>query len=435
MNLRMKISRTLFALLTAAWLCPGIADAEPLNVRDFGANGQDREDDTQAIQKALDALDGDAHGKLVIPHGTYRVSETLVFGRKGGNEKLIVGEGKDTVLLWTGEPGGTLLETYGVNHTEFRDLSFLGHGSSKNRDRWAGILFHVISERGGNHINRVSNVRFKNAEVGIQMGVNKGDICNADYAFDHIHASHLGSFFRSVNYQAVDFLFNFVFALNCDVVFDFRQGGNLTVNNAQLTKCLTYLHIGGGGRNAGTFIGTNIRHEEARHPMKQRDQLLDATDIEWEQALVKFIGYTDAQWTWFRHEAENRGRPLCDIGPGVNVVFESSVFNGPVARVHGKPDKPAAVTVRESTYGFLLPHHAFTANEHGYVRSVNNFTDFMEPLPDLVKWPELPTMRIAADSMLEPAALPAPIHKATDAIEKLKKQRKAWIEDLGGEKQ
>jgi len=337
-----------------------VAWAQPLNVKDFGAVGDAVADDTEAFQKAIKALDDPAHGKLVIPTGDYRITETIKLEGKGGRDSVIVGEGKSTTLFWDGEAGGTLLETYGIGHTEIRDLSLSGQrvDRKKRGETRAGLLFHVISKRGGNHINRLANLRFRDADVGIQMGIHENDFCNADYAFTHTPASNLGEFFLSKNNQAVDFLFNFVFALNCDKVFHFERGGNLTVNNAQMTKCGLYLQIDGGGRNAGTFVGINIRHEHARNPNKGRDQIVKATDIRWEQALVKFIGFTDAQWSWFRYGEGDRRRPLCEIGPGVNLVFESSVFNGPVATVLGEEGKPASVVLRECTYGFILPDQA-----------------------------------------------------------------------------
>lgn len=437
MTLRMTHTHRFLVLLAALLVGPSLVLAEPINVRDFGAVGDGVADDTEAVQKALNALASPDRGKLVIPTGEYRITDTLKLEGKAGRDSVIVGEGKSTRLFWAGEAGETLLETYGIGHTEVRDLSLSGHDpNKKRRDKEAGragILFHVISKRGGNHINRLANLRFTDAEVGIQMGINENDFCNADYSFAHIHASRLGTFFRAVNNQAVDFLFNFLFALDCDTVFDFQRGGNLTVNNAQLTKCGLYLNIEGGGRNAATFINTNVRHEEARQPKVQRDQLLRATNIKWEQALVKFIGFDDAQWNWFRIEASNRDRPLCEIGPGVNVVFESSAFNGPIAQVNGRADKPASIVLRECTYGFILPHQALGANEHGYIRSVGCFTDFLIPLPDLVKWPDVPTMRVAADQRFEPGPAPPPIRRAGDAIERLNQQREAWVEMLEAE--
>ena len=66
------------------------------NVRDFGAVGDGRTDDTEAIQHAID--DGDGH--LEFPRGEYRISKTLVvdlqkrsrtsIGGAGGTAKLVM---------------------------------------------------------------------------------------------------------------------------------------------------------------------------------------------------------------------------------------------------------------------------------------------------------------------------------------------------------
>ena len=279
-------------------------------------------------------------------------------------------------------------------------------------------------------VNRMSNVEFRHAQIGIQMGKKHSDHCNADYYFTRIGADHLGTFFYTKNNQGVDYLFNGLFAHICDTVLHFERGGNLMVNNAQMTKCPLYLHIEGGGRNCATFTNINVRHEHPRYGKKGRDQLLKATNIKWEQALVRFIGFNDAQWAWFGKEVEERWRPLCEIGPGVNVTFESSVFNGPVAEVHGKEDKPGSLVIRESTFGFILPHQAIRAGEYGYVRTENTLSDHGEPLPNIHKWPELPTMNIPPNGTLGPAELPALNKNAGAAIKALKKQRQAWIKSI-----
>jgi hypothetical protein len=245
-----------------------------------------------------------------------------------------------------------------------------------------------------------------------------------------VHASHLGTFLRVRNDQGVDFLVNKLFGVGCGTIFDFQRGGNLTANNVQLTKCSLYLNIEGGGRNAGTFVSTNVRHEHPKSYRKGRDQLLRATDINWEQALVKFIGFQDSQWSWFRRESENRWKPLCEIGAGVNVSFESSIFNGPVARISGEEGKPGSLIVRESTFGFILPHQALQADKHGYFQVRNCFSDFMVPLPDMVKWPERPMMRMPAHEKFKHREVAPVTRGAGDAIERMNRRRRQWIQQL-----
>jgi hypothetical protein len=52
------------------------ADAGVVNVKDYGAAGDGKTDDTAAIQKALDAFPG-GNRIIYLPHGTYLVSDTL----------------------------------------------------------------------------------------------------------------------------------------------------------------------------------------------------------------------------------------------------------------------------------------------------------------------------------------------------------------------
>ena len=407
-----------------------LSAAANLNLREVGAKGDGETDDTAAFQQAINLLKKEAHGKLIVPAGDYRITETLKSDLVG--KVVIQGEGRKSSIFWDGEPGGTLWRSFGMIHTVFRDLQFSGlPPRSRETARRAGIIFQARSVRGGNMNNRFANVLFMKADVAVQMGgENRQEMCNADYSFANIHASHLGTFLRVRNDQGVDFLVNKLFGVGCGTVFDFQRGGNLTANNVQLTKCSLYLNIEGGGRNAGTFVSTNVRHEHPKSYKKGRDQLLKATDIEWEQAVVKFIGFQDSQWSWFRHPSDNRWKPLCEIGPGVNVSFESSIFNGPIASVSGKEGKPGSLIIRESTFGFILPPQALQAGEHGYFQVKNCFSDFMVPLPDMVKWPERPVMRVRAHDRFEHRPVAPETRGAGDAIGRMNKRRREWIQQL-----
>ncbi|MFT8599513.1 MAG: glycosyl hydrolase family 28-related protein [Leuconostoc pseudomesenteroides] len=71
------------------------ANAQAINVKNFGAIGDGVTDDTRAIQKALDTFEN-VGGTVFIPQGTYKISDTLkvyqgttikgagIGGRKGG---------------------------------------------------------------------------------------------------------------------------------------------------------------------------------------------------------------------------------------------------------------------------------------------------------------------------------------------------------------
>jgi len=49
----------------------------PLNVRDFGASGDGKKDDTRAFERALAAAEGDGGNLITIPRGEYRITAPL----------------------------------------------------------------------------------------------------------------------------------------------------------------------------------------------------------------------------------------------------------------------------------------------------------------------------------------------------------------------
>lgn len=421
------------ALFVTVGLCLGFrAAADTVNVRDFGAVGDGKADDTEAIQKAIY---GNA-AEIVFPAGTYRVTKTLQFAKKAGadpypRQRLLRGEGNRAILEWDGEKGGILLRAYGMGHCQFTSLWFRGQTEArlkKDRDDRAGILILLEAATGmGNMINHFSYCQFTAADVGFQCGTSDQFPTNSDISLEHINVHRVGTFFYTRNNQAVDFLFNFLFVCDAKTVFHFERGGNILVNNAQVTDAGMVLRIDGGGRCCATFVLNNVRVEG--NSRQARGQLLSATNIEWEQALVRFTGYNDVFWQWCHNSGENRVKPLCEIGPGVNVSFESSAFNSPIAALTGKEGKPASLVLRECTLGFLNPNEAISANTFGYLKVENCFTDHMEPQPDIVKWPALPTMVIPADADYT-APLPPAMPDCDQAMAEALARRQAWVEAL-----
>lgn len=86
------------------------------SVKDYGAKGDGTTDDTAAIQKAIDAaLKVDIGGTLYFPRGTYRVTDTLFFGRwsmDAGNANKTLGYANSKIgVRVVGEHGGQYLAT------------------------------------------------------------------------------------------------------------------------------------------------------------------------------------------------------------------------------------------------------------------------------------------------------------------------------------
>ena len=385
-----------------------------INVKDFGAVGDGKADDTAALQKAFDRADASAC-RIVLPPGVFRITKTLRLEKTNGRGVTITGQGgtpwrhwpKATTLRWDGEQGGTLLRTVGISGCSIQNLNFDGN-------KKAGILYLASTVLGwGNMLNTMSNVHFFNAKTGIQMGEDEGEHNNADYHFQFITFRSLETGFRVTNDQGVDFLFNYIFGLGVGTVLDFQRGGNLQVNTAQLTNCKLFLNIDGGGRNVGVYVANNVRIERSDAGKVGRDQLL-RSNPKWRQANVKFVGFDDCQWNWNSNKTRARYIPLCEIGPGTTVSIESSIFAGPVAALKGEETAPANLVMHECSFSYVKPQDAVSANEYGYLKLQNNMTAQMKPLADVVKWPAIDPVVIPANSahvaksLLKPAVKKAP---------------------------
>lgn len=361
------------------------------SVLDFGAVGDGRTDDTNAIQEALSKVNL-MGGVLQFPAGTYRVTRTLEISKTKGRGLILSGAGSRpinasgfsdkaaTTLLWDGEEGGTLMLLGGLAGLTLRDMNFDGQ-------RKAGILMHSRHvESWGSMLNLFQNLHFYRADVGIQLGERAGEHTNSDFLLEFITFRNLRIGMLVTNDQGVDFLMNYLFALSVGTVLDFKRGGNLTVNNAQMTNCPLFLDIGGGGRNAGTFVLTTVRVEWDGGGKNRRGQLLRANP-HYQQALVRIIGFTDAQWDWRNNETDYHYQPLMEIGPGVNVSMVSSSISGPLAELRGNADAYASLIVESSLFSWGRPANFVSANEHGYFRLENNFTGRMVLTDDVIRWP------------------------------------------------
>lgn len=85
-----------------------------INVKDFGAVGDNVTDDTEAFQDALDAAagldDGEGH-TVYIPAGIYKITDTLVMGKY----TVMQGEGKRTSVLHFNNAGDGVQSTAPIN--------------------------------------------------------------------------------------------------------------------------------------------------------------------------------------------------------------------------------------------------------------------------------------------------------------------------------
>ena len=399
-----------------------------VNALDFGAAGDGSTDDTAALQAALDAAaKRGSPGILFIPHGNYLVSKTLTLENTGGLIVRGAGGGgfgvpyqrtrprtTKTNLIWTGRDGGTLLQTRWCGSNTYENLTFCGR-DWRAKDRGApraGILMHVVSRKGGgNMMNRMCGVSFLDAEVGIQMGRPEYHNNDSDVYFEFITFRNLDSAFRTTHLQAVNYQFDWVFGLSCGTVFEFLEGGNVQVNNAQLTACELAVDIRGGDKNSGTYLFNNMRCEARRRGTEKdtpgRWQILQAYPRE--QAVIRFTNFDDVQWYFGKYSAEEKAIPLLEVGPAATVVCETSIFSGTIASVVGTAEKPGVLELINCTLNNIGLPEALAANEHGYFRAVRcRGHNGGRLFDDLVKWPRTATRQLPADKPYSGAYLEAP---------------------------
>ncbi|MCZ7643830.1 MAG: glycoside hydrolase family 55 protein [Planctomycetota bacterium] len=397
-------------LLLALSMGLSAARASTVNAKDFGARGDGVSDDSDALQKAIDAAARETGGgELLIPAGRYVVKKTLRiekligFSLRGEGHGGIIVPKRDgptsnmgvTRLIWKGEDGGTLLEAIGTVGLKVEGLLLSGGDTEDTTQQGrAGMLMHLHSPVGwGCMITKLSAMTFHHAATGIQMGKAVGDICGSDALLEFLTFIRLDCGFRVIHRQGVDYTFTFLFAGHCKRVLHFECGGNLLVNTAQMTDCGVFAEISGGGRNAGTYLFNNIRVESSSGGRNDRFQALvcrpDARMV-----VAKFIGYDDCQWDWKSNRSERRAAPLCEIGPGSQVVFESSIFNSPLAALEGDEKGQASLVVRDSSFSYVSPAQSVKANAHGYFRFENCTEASGKFYPDLLKWPKLDAERL-----------------------------------------
>lgn len=89
------------------------------------AAGDGAADDTAALQGVLDAVkDGST---VYFPPGTYRITRTI--GIRGPlNGTAIIGHGRDTRIVWDGEPGGRMFWSNGAAYARYVGLAWDGRG-------------------------------------------------------------------------------------------------------------------------------------------------------------------------------------------------------------------------------------------------------------------------------------------------------------------
>lgn len=247
-----SIKRPLFLLILLGWNCLLLAQQReefngPLegwaNVKTrFKAKGDGKQDDTRALQQALDSLTcwpvkfntGDAaYTVIYLPKGRYRITNTLILRGKIGIN--IIGEDPvNTIIEWDGKTNDTMFWSNGSAYFKIGRISWQGN----NKADLEGIGIHW-KERWNDGKSRsfatlnieISDCIFRGLTVGIGGGfdwndsevkINRCSFHNCTRAGIHING-----------YNALDYWIWYCRFYECNMAV-FNVNGNYHLYNSYL---------------------------------------------------------------------------------------------------------------------------------------------------------------------------------------------------------
>lgn len=185
-----------------------------LNVRQYGAKGDGKADDSAALQRAFDQVTNGS--SIYLPEGTYRVTKTVTLtGPVTG--VLVVGHGRDTTLVWDGSKGGRLLHDDGVSTSRYVGITFDGQGKAA-----VGFYHHSMNRFETEVLHQ--HLAFRNfTDAGLMAA--KGDrYALAETTFDNclFEDCHRGAVFTSFN--DYNWTFDGCEFQECDLGIECRHG-------------------------------------------------------------------------------------------------------------------------------------------------------------------------------------------------------------------
>lgn len=331
-----------------------------INVRDVGAVGDGKHDDTEAFKKAIEMTGKVEPGDekyfdpklILVPPGHYRITETLkidcrdksvprnglkIVGATGphhgwrqpgphGDPKLY------TEIFWDGAEDQVLFDCRATMRMEFTGM--LLNGRSKT-----SALISVNSPGGFGSAEHVfTRITMVNSKIGFEVGSDTV-ICSSDMSFYDVGWVDCEIGFRANSGQNLNYVFIRPGAANTGVMFDFAKGGSAVMTLPATYAVGTFLRVGEGGINAGTFTVDGCRLDGNRYRGK-RTVLVDAkgeTNIVFSGLLTGCTGLFPEKNKdgTFGELPENT--PLFILGRSASVVVQGSMISGNIAQLTGDP--------------------------------------------------------------------------------------------------
>ncbi len=305
-----------------------------ISVKQFGAVGNGKHDDTAAIQRAIRAASyagpvnfsrwAPARGLVVFPPGLYRITAPLRLGPATWNMEIRGAAGPGvTSLIWGGPKGGTMLAIDGSGGVIVKDLQFLGaHRAGK------GITINSPTGYGfGNGM--FSQLTLTGMRTGIVCG-NHSYICSADMTLSDVNFEHCHTGFLTMSDQNLDYLFLRCTAQFCNTALHFHKGGSVVGQLFTTYDVRTVVQIDHGGINAGTYSFDGMR--------------VDGDGTRFRTVVLRARGETNVDFNALDVVISGVRRfpriPAFILGPTANVAVNSSMITGDVAVLAGSKQGP-----------------------------------------------------------------------------------------------
>ena len=166
--------------------------------RDYGAVGDGKADDTQALQRGLDDLVKHEKACVVyLPAGTYRLTAALRTVRKAHTDcqgVTVVGEDPArTLLRWDGAAGGTMVH-WDAWYSKISRVTFDGGGRAGT-----GLLYGPAFST----YNETSDITFRDLKAGLVFGGPKTN-GQAENAVLRCRFLRCGTGIQTVNWNSMD---------------------------------------------------------------------------------------------------------------------------------------------------------------------------------------------------------------------------------------
>lgn len=247
-------------------------------------------------------------GKTIELLDTITISQTNGGGIRGASNGSLFAtqaHGSAVTLVWAGPVGKDMVVIDRALGLQFDRITLDGRGKARNGfkhlDAWWGNAGHSYRDV---NVRSVTGAAF-------EFGNAAGDPNCSDTVFTNCAVFDAKAGVRTLNHQAVNFVwiggqFNWV-----QTPFDFVRGGNLSVIGGHFAAIDQILFVGEGGENAGGFSLRDCRFEMSGYS-KRYGSWINAPAIGGASIVLDHCQETQAviRWDW----PDNSSAPLFTLG-------------------------------------------------------------------------------------------------------------------------